>query len=97
MYKYKVPGDTIYIYGIKDAKWYAKNIKNNKEFKVHDCYPGISKKLNKEKILISPVKPEKEGGKPNVVVKEPENNTQPEVGTDTESLGGINDDTNTLN
>ena len=100
VYKYKIPGDIIYVYGIKDAKWYAKNTKNGKEFKVHDCYPGISKKLNNETIKISSVQPKKEtenSGKPNVVVKEPENNTQPEVGTDAESLDNISNDTNALN
>ena len=109
VYKYEYPGDSMYVYGIKgtgnDAKWYAKNRKTGLEFNIHDCYPETAKKLNAVHVEIKPKKeePNKESGKPNVVVTKPDNgvqpevDTQPEVGADAESLGGVNDDTNTLN
>ena len=68
VYKYEYPGDTTYVYGIKDARYYAKNRKTGIEFKIHDCYPETVKKLNAGKIEIKPKKETENSGKPNVVV-----------------------------
>lgn len=109
VYKYEYPGDSMYVYGIKgtgnDAKWYAKNRKTGLEFNIHDCYPETAKKLNAVHVEIKPKKeePNKESGKPNVVVTKPDNGAQPEVdtlpevGADAESLPPISNDTSTLN
>jgi hypothetical protein len=53
VYEYEYPGDTIYVYGVKDAKYYAKNRKTGIEFKIHDCYPETVKKLNASKVKIN--------------------------------------------
>jgi hypothetical protein len=45
-YDYQYPGDTKYVYGIKDKQWYAKNVSTGKEFNITKCYPDMVKKLN---------------------------------------------------
>ena len=45
-YDYQYPGDTKYVYGIKNKEWYAKNVSNGKEFNITKCYPDMVKKLN---------------------------------------------------
>ncbi len=99
VYEYEYPGDTKYVYGIKDAKYYAKNRKTGIEFKIHDCYPETVKKLNASKVKINSNTETENSGEPNVVVTDNNTNTPsiPEVGTDAESLDNISNDTNALN
>jgi hypothetical protein len=33
-YSYYYPGDNVYIYGVSNGEWFAKNIKNNKTFNI---------------------------------------------------------------
>ncbi len=44
-YDYQYPGDTKYVYGIKNKEWYAKNVSTGKEFNISKCYPDMINKL----------------------------------------------------